>query len=484
MDGKKIAKSTQEQAVAAWINFRNVLRLQELAERLSKQEFNFEQAMAEMQKLKVFVAHPEHIFGDYPQKHGEIAEHIQVRFSNAERLVRGLEANHTFEGVARTAAEDYLRDGKMVQSKFYKGVSGTLTAIANHHDKYPWFMQNGECYDIPKSQYEELMRIYASGQVGVDMDPSDAKLFEAIKEWENQNDVKFDEVVQPSLVNYEDVQLDTVDNTIRDEETHIEEIDQEQRDHAHAVTAPSLKEGAKVTITAALLEGGMAFTLGVYKKKKDGKKIVEFTQDDWKDLGFDSIVGAGKGAVRGGSVYVLTNFVSVPAPMASAMVTATIGMLSLAYGLNNADISAEEFVDASETMCLDVTVSAISSILGEILIPIPVLGAIIGNTAGMFMMNIARTYLSSTEQQFIAEYQKETASLIAKSDEDHMVIIKKLQSELDEYASLAFLAFDPDANIRLESIINRARLIGANTERLLNFDEGASLFTSGQPIVL
>lgn len=220
------------------------------------------------------------------------------------------------------------------------------------------------------------------------------------------------------------------------------------------------------------------------KKKKDGKKIVEFTQDDWKDLGFDSIVGAGKGAVRGGSVYVLTNFVSVPAPMASAMVTATIGMLSLAYRLNNADISAEEFVDASETMCLDVTVSAISSILGEILIPIPVLGAIIGNTAGMFMMNIARTYLSSTEQQFIAEYQKEIASLITKSDADHMVIIKKLQSELDEYASLAFLAFDPDANIRLESIINRARLIGANTERLLNFDEGASLFTSGQPIVL
>ena len=58
MDGKKIAKSTQEQAVAAWIDFRNVLRLHDLAERLSKQEINFEQAMAEIQKLKVFVAHP------------------------------------------------------------------------------------------------------------------------------------------------------------------------------------------------------------------------------------------------------------------------------------------------------------------------------------------------------------------------------------------------------------------------------------------
>lgn len=484
MDGKKIAKSTQEQAVAAWIDFRNVLRLQDLAERLSKQEMNFEQAMAEMQKLKVFVAHPEHIFGDYPQKHGEIAENVQVRFSNAERLVRGLKADHTFGGVARTAAEDYLRNGKMVQSKFYKGISGTLTAIANHRDKYPWFMQNGECYDIPKSQHEELMRIYVSGQNGIAMDSSDAKLYEAIREWENQNGVKFDEVVQPSLVNYEDVQLDTVDNTIRNEEARIEEIDQKQRDQAHAETAPTLKEGAKMTITSALLEGGMAFALGVYKKKKNGRKITEFTQEDWTELGIDSAVGAGKGAIRGGSVYVLTNFVSVPAPIASAMITATIGMLSLAYKLDNADITAEEFVDASETMCLDVTVSAISSMLGEILIPIPVLGAIIGNTAGMFMMNIARAYLSAEEQQLIAEYQKEITSLTAKLDEDLLAVIKKLQTELNEYTSLASLAFDLDTNVRLESIVSRARLIGAKEERLLNFEEGAALFTSGHPIVL
>lgn len=345
-------------------------------------------------------------------------------------------------------------------------------------------MQNGECYDIPKSQHEELMRIYASGQNGIAMDSSDAKLYEAIREWENQNGVKFDEVVQPSLVNYEDVQLDTVDNTIRNEEARIEEIDQKQRDQAHVETAPTLKEGAKVTITAALLEGGMAFVLGVYKKKKNGKKITEFTQEDWTELGIDSAVGAGKGAIRGGSVYALTNFVSVPAPIASAMITATIGMLSLAYKLDNGDITAEEFVDASETMCLDVTVSAISSMLGEILIPIPVLGAIIGNTAGMFMMNIARAYLSAEEQKLIAEYQKEITALTAKLDEDLLAVIEKLQAELNEFTSLASLAFDLDMNVRLESIVSRARLIGAKEERLLNFEEGAALFTSGHPIVL
>lgn len=84
MSGAKIVKNTQEQAVAAWIDFRNVLRLQELAERLAKQDINFETAMAELRKLKIFVSDPSHILGSIKQKHGEIAEHVQVHFTNAE----------------------------------------------------------------------------------------------------------------------------------------------------------------------------------------------------------------------------------------------------------------------------------------------------------------------------------------------------------------------------------------------------------------
>lgn len=483
MGGAKIAKSTQEQAVAAWIGFRNVLRLQELAEKLAKQDINFEAAMEELQKLKIFVSDPTHILGSIKQKHGEIAEHVQVAFMNAEQRIVGEAASHTFDGVGRLAPEDYLRFGKMVQSKFYMGVSGTLTAIADHLDTYPWFLDEGGSYDIAKNHYNELMRIYTGGVAG-QLTDSDMKLYDAIKEWESLHNVKFNEVVHPSVVNYEDVQLDTVHNAIQQEETKIEEKNQQRRDQAYAEAKPTLKEGVKVTVTAALLEGGIAFAIGVYKKKKAGKKIAEFTKEDWKELGIDTGVGAGKGAIRGGTVYVLTNFASVPAPMASAMVTATLGMLAQAYKLNNGDITAEEFVDASETICLDVTMSAVSSMLGEILIPIPVLGAIIGNTVGMFMMNIARSYLSSEEQKLIAAYQKEMTELKNQLDSEYNAIMEKLETELAEYGSLVALAFDADVNIRFESILSRAKLIGANTDRLVDLESGAALFTSGKHVVL
>ena len=333
MGDGKVLKSAQEQAVAAWIDFRNILRLQALAEKLANQDINFEAAMAELQKLKIFVADPTHILGSIKQKHGEIAEHVQVTFVNAERRIIGQAASHSFEGVGRLAPEDYLRFGKMVQSKFYMGVSGTLTAIADHLDSYPWFLDEGGSYDIARNHYKELMRIYYGGSSGDIHSDSDKKLYAAIREWETLHNVKFDEVVYPSVVDYEDVQLDTVHNTIQQEEVKIGEKDQQRRDQAHAEAQPTLQEGIKVTVTAALLEGGVAFAIGVYKKKKAGKKIAEFTKEDWKELGINTGLGTGKGAIRGGTVYVLTNFASVPAPLGSLIVTEKLFVIPLTFAV-------------------------------------------------------------------------------------------------------------------------------------------------------
>ena len=484
LSSERIVESTQEQAVAAWIDYLNVLRLHELAEKLAKQDINLEATMIELQKLKIFVSDPSHILGCIRQKHGEIAEHVQVAFMNAERFIVGQGASHTFDGVGRLAPEDYLRFGKMVQSKFYMNVNGSLMAIAHHLDTYPWFIDQGGVYDIPKNHYNKLIHIYRSGVSGAVLSQPDSKLYDAIREWEMQHNVQFDKVVHPSVVNYEDVQLDTVHHTIRQEEAKIEKMDQQQREQAHAEAQPTLEEGIKTTVTAALLEGGAAFAVSVYKKKKAGKKIAAFTKEDWKELGIDTGIGTGKGAIRGSTVYMLTNFTSVPAPMASAMITATLGMLSQAYKFNSGDITAEEFIDNSEAVCLDVAMSAVSSMLGEILIPIPVLGAIVGNTVGMFMLNISRSYLSSEEQKLITAYQSDMSALTAEIVATEKEQFAKLSAELAKFSSLVSYAFDSNVNSRFENLISRATLVGATTNRMIDFDAGASLFGNGKPVVL
>ena len=52
MDVAQIVKSTQEQGVAAWVDYLNQLRLNELLAKLTSQNMNLEQALAELQKMK------------------------------------------------------------------------------------------------------------------------------------------------------------------------------------------------------------------------------------------------------------------------------------------------------------------------------------------------------------------------------------------------------------------------------------------------
>lgn len=484
MSDTQIAKSSQEQAVAAWINFRFVLRMQELAKRLAEQDVNFSAAMAELQKFKIFISDPKHILGSPLQKHGEIAEHAQVRFANAADLIEGKAGCHTFEGVGRLAKEDYLRNGHMVQSKFYLGPAGTLRAIATHLDTYPSFLTDGGEYDIPKSQFDYLISIYRNGEGGTISSTSDAKMYAAIKDWEVTNNIKFPNVVKPSLIDYNQAQLEAAPATLQSEKEKVEARDQELRDLAHNDTRPTLKEGLKVTAVAAVMEAGMALGIAVYRKRKAGQKLKEFTSDDWAEIAKMSGLGSLKGAVRGSTVYVVTNFTDVAAPLANAMVTATLGMMAEAYKLQQGNICAEDFIIASEALCLDVTVSAVSSIIGQVAIPIPVLGAIVGNTVGMFMESIAKSYLSAEEEKIITAYNKNMAKLDMQLNAENKAFVANITEKLQQYESLASLAFDEDSHTRLESSKARAAFLGAPSNRIPTDDAMDALFDSSDPVTL
>lgn len=72
---ERTVKSTQEQAIAAWITHLNQMRLDTLIEKLNRQDINLEEALKELEKIKQFIGDPAHILGSVTTKHGEIAEH-------------------------------------------------------------------------------------------------------------------------------------------------------------------------------------------------------------------------------------------------------------------------------------------------------------------------------------------------------------------------------------------------------------------------
>lgn len=472
LDKEKIIKTTQEQAVGAWVEQLNQIRLDELIEKLSAQDTNLENALGELLKLKNFVSSPEHILGSAATKHGEIAENAQVYISNARKLIEGLKGEYTFEGVARTAPEDYLMGGTPIQQKFYNGELGnkTFAAIKAHLEKYPDFLQNGGKYEIPKDQYEKILECLNKAQSGAksELSTSEWNLVQAIHEWEETNGVSFTDKVNSTVVDYADVQQGTIDQTIDREEKNLRTEDERRRNEAHQESKPSLEEGAKATAVAAAIEGGMSFCLSVYRKRKEGKKIGEFTADDWKEIGLDTAKATGTGAVRGASVYAMTNYTATPGAVASAFVTAVIGVISQANQLHKGTISDEEFILNAETVCLDATVSAVSSLLGQVIIPVQGLGAIIGNAVGSFMYGIAKDHLSEKEMQLIEKYKKEMEEFEQKLCDQYTKFVKMIQAELKRFASIADLAFDVNVNVSLLGSVTLAQYTGVPDGNILH----------------
>lgn len=481
MATKTITKSTQEQAVAAWINYLRVLRMETLLDKLSAQDCNLEKALKALNEIKVFISNPEHILGSLATKHGEVAEHMQVGFSNAEAVVQGQAPIYTFDGVGRLAMEDYLRDGQMIQSKFYNGVKGTFQAVCTHFEHYPAFIDDGGTYDIPRDQYEKLIDIYNRGETArSSLMSSEETLFKTMKAWEADNSLEIKSVIKPAVVGYDEVQLGVADKTIAKEETQIKETDKEIRQDAVNASKPTFAEGAKATALTAVLEGGITFAIKIYQKKKAGIKLQNFTEEDWKEVGLDTFIGIGKGAIRGAVIYTMTNYTPVPSPLTNAMVTATFGVIAQARKLSKGDIAQADFIDNCEVVCLDVAISALSSMLGEVLIPLPVLGAIIGNAAGMFMYEISKNYLTSTEQKMIAKYKQECDAFINKMDIKYKEAIVKFNTELEQFNSLLAMVFDGEMNERFKASIEIALITGADPQKVLKNQAERDAFFSGE----
>ena len=467
-------KSTQEQAVASWINELNQARLDELAENLMQQNNNLENALLELSELKEFISDPEHILGSDLTKHGEIAEHMQVNISNARRAVEGLSKEYTFEGVGRTAPEDYIKDGQQVQSKFYNGLKQTLFnhhGLEEHRSTYEDFVKNGGSYDIPKDQYDKMVEIlYKYRNSPSQLSTSDYMLAKKIDEFLKTNDLELGRDINAAVVKYSDSQVNVAEKTVDREEINIRDKDREKRQEAYDKSKPSLEEGVKAAELSAAFEGGITFCISFAKKRKE-KNLRDFTSKDWKEIGIDTGKGAVKGGIRGAVIYQMTNFTQTPACVASALVTAAYGVAAQVKSLENGSVSQEDFVINCETVCLDVTVSAIASLVGQTVIPIPVLGAVIGNVAGEFIYDLCKKEGSRKADSIIEGYHKEINELNKELKEQYQKVIEEILEKFKEFSDIESLAFDEDVNKAFNASIQLAEYVGVENTRILKTKE-------------
>lgn len=476
-DFTKFIKSNQEQAVASWVNYLNQVRIDQLLSSFRQQDENLLNALSSVDEaikrinLEVVTSNR----GGQHGMHGFIAELAEVGIGNARKQILGQDS--VYQWVNDNGPVDLVRSGVDIQQKFVaSGGRFSLGAIAEHLEKYPDYVKNGGKYQIPRDHFEVVERLRS-------MPPEEAgKLLSrsgdgpSFTDWRRidaffrQGSIDL-ESLEPSTLEYRQVQRGVYESTMAAEENSLRSTDQSLRDNAYQESLPTLREGASATLTAAAVEGGTAFVLAVVAKKREGKQLREFSQQDWLDIAGETGLSFGKGGIRGSSIYALTNFTATSAAVASSVVTASFGIAEQANALRRGEIDEGEFIENAELLSLEAAVSALSSFVGQALIPVPVLGAVIGNTVGTVMYRTVASSLSQRETELIERYLDEQRVLDEQLAVEHQELLQKLEESMSDYLGLLERAFSPDMEIALLGSAELARRFGVPAEEILDSEE-------------
>lgn len=387
------------QGIGGVADYVNQIRVDQYIENIHFQDMNLEGAINELNKAREFITSPEHILGNVKSKHGEIAEVFEVRFGNADKIIRGEDPNYSFDGVGRTAMEDYLKNNFPIQSKFVQS-NLSMDAVLDHFNKYPDFVSEGGSYCIPKDFYDQIQSWAKLSPEELSRLPSSEggrlarNVMDRIKELEEKTGRNFQDIIEPAQVEYDQVQLNHAGNTIDAKEQEIIEVDGERREEYWKMAQASIKEGFKVAGISAAISAVLSFAtslLGSLKSKE--KKLNELTKEDWEDILKQTGIGAIKGGVSGGAIYAFTNCAGMSAPFAAALVSATLGIVSQAIKLGGHEISFDNFMCNILDLSIETAISGAGAAIGQALIPVPVIGAIIGSLVSTTVLSLAKKYI-------------------------------------------------------------------------------------------
>lgn len=484
MEKDKITKSNQDQAIAAWVDYLNQIRLDNLIEALKKQDINLKNAL-EIINQAITTIHDDIIAtnrGGDDGSHGFIAEIAQWGIENAKQRIDG--HDDSIEWVNDNGPTDLIRtvirNGKVIkeniQQKFYHSGDGlSLDAIEKHFTKYPDYLKNNGKYQIPREQYEKIIYYANITEEQANRMPTSDGTF-SLKQWRRVQDFvnnsKIDiDNVEPSDLSYKEVQKGKIDETMESSKEDIKQRDQVNRDKLYNDSKPSLKEGVKVTVVSTLAECASSFVSELTSKVKLKKGIRNLDAEDWKDVAAKSGYGAVKGGVRGISVYTLSNYTATPAYMATAMVTSAFGIGEEIYKFNKGEIDEVTMIEQAELLSLDAVMSAVTSLLGQYVIPVPILGAIIGNTVGMFTYSKMKNSYFEKQAALFEGYINELEEQKSWLDEEYKKLYEEIQVLISEFMSICEMAFSVDINEAFEGSIMLAKKMGVSDREILDSKE-------------
>jgi hypothetical protein len=475
-----------EQGIAAYIDYMNNIRLTDLmnaiesilkseTDKLSDLDTKSANALAHLDRARMEIVNliNSNRAGE-ARVHGFIAEFAETGIRNARDVYQGLQNSVVL--LSNNGPVDILLQGKEMQMKFYADISVEIKQAANYRKMSMIF---------PKDHVDVIKEIM-SGAEAVEINGnilSSTKINNIREAIENESalrGVSYDEWLESSMLKYDDVRKGTIDQTLEREvndinkqtaqqESGIKKEADSDRLSAQQEAQPSFGEASKVAGIGAAVQGGFNLGIFVYQKHKEGKEVWDFDIEDWKECGVNTAKGAIKGGISGYAIYGLTNVCHLAAPSAGAITSGTFGLSNAIVKYRKGDVDTDGFIDLVTLNAIDATGAAIGAAIGQTVIPIPVVGALVGSIVATTALSLGKGVLNKHEIDVIKIYKERIDSFVDKLDSEYQVILDELLNEYNKLGNLQRYSFDLDFNVqlRLDFSINLAKSLGVLEKDIL-----------------
>lgn len=123
----------------------------------------------------------------------------------------------------------------------------------------------------------------------------------------------------------------------------------------------------------------------------------------------------------------------------------------------------------SQVVYLNSALSAVGAVVGQAIIPVPVLGAVIGSITVSMLSTVAKDFLKKKELELIEHYRLEFEKKIQLLDEKYKAIYNDIIERYTELKGITVIAFDFKLNneLRLQASVDLAKEHGVDNTKIL-----------------
>jgi hypothetical protein len=155
-----------------------------------------------------------------------------------------------------------------------------------------------------------------------------------------------------------------------------------------------------------------------------------------------------------------------------------MGIGELLKKYHQGEIDADQFVEMSHLVAADAAIVGLAAAAGQVLVPIPVVGALVGSLAGKVVASALKDGLGASEAALLARLEDYEQWATAQLDDHFRALLSSLDSYFGDLAHLAQVAFDEEVNttLRLAASVQYAEAVGVADELILRTTSAVDVF--------